>query len=180
MEDAHGERMVEYERDDWSQLQLAYAITSHRAQGSEWDNVVVVVSHSHSLMLQRSLLYTAVTRAKKWAVIIYMAVCRTSRPDTSSGPRWRLLQEMNALPTATADWLNGSSMQTRPPHRNKLSHITHPRSPVGIALVFRRHPDKCRGKQKCSHKQNQWRSTSQCCWKGSTQQSCETKYGHAF
>jgi exodeoxyribonuclease V alpha subunit len=35
MEDAQGERLVEYPRDDWSQLQLAYAITSHRAQGSE-------------------------------------------------------------------------------------------------------------------------------------------------
>jgi exodeoxyribonuclease V alpha subunit len=71
MEDAHGERLVEYEREDWSQLQLAYAITSHRAQGSEWDNVVVVVSQSHYLMLQRNLLYTALTRARKRAVIVY-------------------------------------------------------------------------------------------------------------
>jgi exodeoxyribonuclease V alpha subunit len=70
MEDAQGERFVEYEREDWSQLQLAYAITSHRAQGSEWDNVVVVVSQSHYMMLQRNLLYTALTRARKRAVIV--------------------------------------------------------------------------------------------------------------
>ena len=70
MEDAQGERLVEYEREDWSQLQLAYAITSHRAQGSEWDNVVVVVSQSHYMMLQRNLLYTALTRARQRAVII--------------------------------------------------------------------------------------------------------------
>ncbi len=63
MEDAQGERLVEYPRDDWSQLQLAYAITSHRAQGSEWDNVVIVLSQSHYMMLQRNLLYTALTRA---------------------------------------------------------------------------------------------------------------------
>src|SRR5207253_11125436 len=44
MDDAQGERLVDYERDDWWQLQLSYAITSHRAQGSEWNNVVVVVS----------------------------------------------------------------------------------------------------------------------------------------
>jgi exodeoxyribonuclease V alpha subunit len=52
MEDADGERLVEYVRDDWSQLQLAYAITSHRAQASEWPSVVVVPSQSHYLMLQ--------------------------------------------------------------------------------------------------------------------------------
>jgi exodeoxyribonuclease V alpha subunit len=70
MDDADGERLVRYERDDWSQLQLAYAITTHRAQGSEWDNIVVVVSQSHYMMLQRNLLYTAITRARKRAVII--------------------------------------------------------------------------------------------------------------
>jgi exodeoxyribonuclease V alpha subunit len=70
MEDAQGERLVEYDREDWQQLQLAYAITSHRAQGSEWDNVVVVVSQSHYMMLQRNLLYTALTRARKRAVLI--------------------------------------------------------------------------------------------------------------
>jgi exodeoxyribonuclease V alpha subunit len=70
MDDVDGERDVEYARDDWSQLQLAYAITSHRAQGSEWPSVVVVLSQSHYLMLQRNLLYTALTRARQRAVII--------------------------------------------------------------------------------------------------------------
>ena len=70
MEGAQGERLIDYEREDWPQLQLAYAITSHRAQGPEWDNVVVVVSQSHFMMLQRNLLYTALTRARKRAVIV--------------------------------------------------------------------------------------------------------------
>jgi exodeoxyribonuclease V alpha subunit len=73
MDDTEVERLVDYERDDWSQLQLAYAITSHRAQGSEWPNVVVVVSQSHYLMLQRNLLYTALTRARRRAVLIVSA-----------------------------------------------------------------------------------------------------------
>jgi exodeoxyribonuclease V alpha subunit len=70
LEDAQGERRVVYEREDWWQLQLAYAITNHRAQGSEWPNVVVVVSQSHYLMLQRNLVYTALTRARKRAVLV--------------------------------------------------------------------------------------------------------------
>ena len=70
MEDADGDRLVDYDRDDWWQLQLAYAITSHRAQGSEWPSVGVVLSQSHYMMLQRNLLYTALTRARQRAVII--------------------------------------------------------------------------------------------------------------
>jgi exodeoxyribonuclease V alpha subunit len=70
MDDGLDDRRVAYERDDWWQLQLAYAITNHRAQGSKWPNVVVVVSQSHYLMLQRNLVYTALTRAKHRAVIV--------------------------------------------------------------------------------------------------------------
>src|SRR5690349_21170524 len=70
MDDGQDDRRVVYERDDWWQLQLAYAITNHRAQGSEWPDVVVVVSQSHYLMLQRNLVYTALTRAKRRAVIV--------------------------------------------------------------------------------------------------------------
>ncbi len=70
MDDGQDDRRVVYERDDWWQLQLAYAITNHRAQGSEWPNVVVVVSQSHYLMLQRNLVYTALTRARRRAVIV--------------------------------------------------------------------------------------------------------------
>src|SRR5437879_13386386 len=70
MEDAQGERLVDYEREDWPQLQLAYAITSHRAQGSEWDNVVVVVSQSHFMLPQSNLLYTALKHDRKRPVIL--------------------------------------------------------------------------------------------------------------
>ena len=84
-----GERLVEYGREDWSQLQLAYAITSHRAQGSEWPNVVVVVSQSHYLMLQRNLLYTALTRARSAPCSSSAAGWKTRTPGASSRPRSR-------------------------------------------------------------------------------------------
>ena len=45
-------------------LILGYAITIHKSQGSEWDKVYLCFHQSHSTMLQRELLYTAVTRAK--------------------------------------------------------------------------------------------------------------------
>jgi ATP-dependent exoDNAse (exonuclease V) alpha subunit len=94
-EDAYGERLVDYEREDWPQLQLAYAITSHHAQGSEWDNAVVVVSQSHYMMLQRNLLYTALTRARKRAVVIVSG----GRENKQTGRIFK-----TALEVAVARW----------------------------------------------------------------------------
>jgi exodeoxyribonuclease V alpha subunit len=58
---------------DWSetdQLVLAYAVSVHKAQGSEFPAVVIPLVTAHYLMLQRNLIYTAVTRAKKLCVLV--------------------------------------------------------------------------------------------------------------
>ena len=68
--DAAGPRIVAYERDEVDELVLAYATTVHKSQGSEYPVVVMPVSTQHYLMLQRHLLYTAVTRAKKLVVLV--------------------------------------------------------------------------------------------------------------
>jgi exodeoxyribonuclease V alpha subunit len=51
-------------------LTLGYAITVHKSQGSEWRRVFLCFHHSHATMMQRELLYTAVTRAKEELVIV--------------------------------------------------------------------------------------------------------------
>jgi exodeoxyribonuclease V alpha subunit len=51
-------------------LILGYALTVHKAQGSEWDKVFLLLHNSHATMMQRELIYTAVTRAKKELFII--------------------------------------------------------------------------------------------------------------
>lgn len=51
-------------------LDLGYAITVHKSQGSEWDKVFLCFHHSHNMMMQRELLYTAVTRAKEELFVI--------------------------------------------------------------------------------------------------------------
>jgi exodeoxyribonuclease V alpha subunit len=63
-------RRVDYDWSEADQLVLAYAISVHKAQGSEFPAVVVPLLTSHYLMLQRNLLYTAVTRAKKLCVLV--------------------------------------------------------------------------------------------------------------
>jgi exodeoxyribonuclease V alpha subunit len=80
------ERRVTYERKDLENVSLGYAITVHKAQGSEYPAVIVPVTTQHAIMLQRNLLYTALTRARRLAVLlgteqaIAMAV-RNAKPD---------------------------------------------------------------------------------------------------
>jgi exodeoxyribonuclease V alpha subunit len=64
------ERRVPYERKDLENVSLGYAITVHKAQGSEYPAVVLPLSMQHAIMLQRNLLYTALTRGRRLAVII--------------------------------------------------------------------------------------------------------------
>jgi exodeoxyribonuclease V alpha subunit len=63
-------RDVVYERSDLDEVVLAYATTIHKSQGSEYPIVVLPFMMTHFVMLQRNLLYTAVTRAKKILVLI--------------------------------------------------------------------------------------------------------------
>lgn len=63
-------RLVRYEGDKVQGLSLAYALTVHKSQGSEWPWVVVCVHSTHTKMLTRRLIYTAVTRAKQGVVIV--------------------------------------------------------------------------------------------------------------
>jgi exodeoxyribonuclease V alpha subunit len=63
-------REVEYQRDQLSELDLAYAITIHKSQGSEFDCVIIPLVSQHYKMLFRNLIYTALTRARKLAVFV--------------------------------------------------------------------------------------------------------------
>ncbi len=63
-------REVEYSSDVLYQLDLAYALTIHRSQGSEVPVIVLVVHESHTVILERQLIYTAITRAKQLLVIV--------------------------------------------------------------------------------------------------------------
>jgi exodeoxyribonuclease V alpha subunit len=64
------EEDVDYEFGELDELTHAYAMTIHRSQGSEYPCVVIPITTSAWMMLQRNLLYTAVTRAKKLVVLV--------------------------------------------------------------------------------------------------------------
>jgi exodeoxyribonuclease V alpha subunit len=89
-------RNVIYDWSDADQLSLAYTISVHKAQGSEFPAVVIPVVTQHYMMLQRNLLYTAITRARSLCVItgsrtaISMAVRNHKVSRRFSALDWRL------------------------------------------------------------------------------------------
>ncbi len=88
---------VEYDRSELDEITLAYAVTVHKSQGSEFPCVVMPVLTQHYIMLFRKLLYTAVTRAKSLVVLVGtrravgLAVrnVRTDQRYSALGPRLR-------------------------------------------------------------------------------------------
>jgi exodeoxyribonuclease V alpha subunit len=89
-------KAVAYEFADLDELQLAYAISVHKSQGAEYPAVVVPVSTQHYVMLQRNLLYTAITRGRKLVVLVgsrralWRAVTTADTRRRFGLLRWRL------------------------------------------------------------------------------------------
>ena len=93
------DRLATYGADQLGEVDLAYAVTVHKAQGSEYRAVVLVALEGASMLRTRSVLYTAITRAKELLVIVgdekvvsHMAENNLQR-RRYSGLRWRLASE---------------------------------------------------------------------------------------
>jgi len=63
-------RVVPYETADLDELTLAYACSIHKSQGSEYPAVIIVLSTQHFIMLQRNLIYTAITRGRRYVAVV--------------------------------------------------------------------------------------------------------------
>ena len=65
-----GDRVLEYDFAELDELVLSYAISIHKSQGSEFSAVIIPIFMQHFILLQRNLIYTAITRAKKLCILI--------------------------------------------------------------------------------------------------------------
>ena len=99
------ERRVEYQGDSLSDLLLAYAITVHKSQGSEFKAVIIICSKAHHVMLQRNLMYTALTRAREHAFFVgdKAALMRAALNQDSKMRQTQLAAKMRAAPVAAPD-----------------------------------------------------------------------------
>ena len=85
---------VTYAQGEVEELQLAYAMSVHKSQGSEYPCVILLMVQSHYIMLQRNLLYTAVTRAKERVLIVGSKnAVRTAVENDKTKRRYSLLAE---------------------------------------------------------------------------------------
>ena len=94
-------RYADYPLESLGELELAYATTIHKSQGSEYDTVIVPMLPAHKILLSRNLFYTAITRAKRRVVLvgmkkaIFMAVskCGTGKRNTLLGERIQMYHQ---------------------------------------------------------------------------------------
>lgn len=91
-------RPVVYESGDLDELVLAYATTIHKSQGSEYPAVIVIVHTQHYVMLQRNLLYTAITRGRKLVLLMGSpyAIDRAIQTNTVQERRTSLSERLAA------------------------------------------------------------------------------------
>jgi len=90
-------RLVEYDVSELDELTLAYAVTIHKSQGSEFPVVVIPVTMKHYVMLQRNLIYTGITRAKKICVLVgtTKALAYAIKQNTVSKRNTKLKERLN-------------------------------------------------------------------------------------
>jgi exodeoxyribonuclease V alpha subunit len=93
------DRLVEYDFGELDEVSLAYAVTIHKAQGSEFPAVVIPVAMQHYMLLQRNLIYTGITRAKQMLVLVGQkkALGIAVRNDQSRKRYSGLLSSLNNL-----------------------------------------------------------------------------------
>ncbi len=93
------DREVVYDSDMLPELELAYAITAHKSQGSEYKTVIFAVFGGAPMLLTRGVLYTAITRARELLIlvgneeVVAQMTFNNRRDKRYSGLRWRLMQE---------------------------------------------------------------------------------------
>lgn len=104
-----GERSVDLPEDALGDLDLAFAMTVHKSQGSEYPAVVIPIHPSQHLMLQRNLLYTAITRARRFCVVVgpLRAVQRAVQTDAPLQRHTRLAVLLGAPPAHSLEHANG-------------------------------------------------------------------------
>ena len=90
-------RPVKYDGGDLDELVLAYAMTIHKSQGSEYPAVIVIMHTQHYVMLQRNLLYTAITRGRKLVLLMGVpyAIDQAIKTNTVRERRTSLAERLN-------------------------------------------------------------------------------------
>ena len=104
MEISIDENRIPYDYAELDELELAYAISIHKSQGSEFPVVVIPLLTQHYMMLQRNLLYTAITRARQKVVLVgsKKAIAMAVKNDKTAQRNTRLAEMLAHSKVLTA------------------------------------------------------------------------------
>ncbi len=96
-------RVVAYPIASLDELELAYAVTIHKSQGSEFPCVVIALHTQHFVMLQRNLLYTAITRGKRLVIVVGAprALATATRTETTQRRETLLVERLQGKVACT-------------------------------------------------------------------------------
>jgi exodeoxyribonuclease V alpha subunit len=93
-------KQVEYQFGELDEIALAYAVSIHKSQGSEYPAVVIPIMMQHYMMLRRNLLYTGITRGKKMVVLVgQKKAVGMAVKGRIEGRRWSKLEEWLGEPS---------------------------------------------------------------------------------
>jgi exodeoxyribonuclease V alpha subunit len=115
---------VTYKRNEWNKITLSYCCSIHKSQGSEFKMVIMPMVHQYQRMLQRNLLYTAVTRSKELLILLGEPQAYQTCVTHESATRLTTLQER----------INGSETMT-PLQRQRLAQFEESDDPFGEAVT---------------------------------------------
>lgn len=102
-------RAVEYDKSELDEVDLAYAISIHKSQGSEYPVIITPVTTQHYTLLERNLLYTGITRGKKMVILIgqkkalYMGVKRVSSSKRITSLKQNLISDYEQVSTRKSE-----------------------------------------------------------------------------
>ena len=144
------ERVVKYDFGELDEISLAYAITIHKSQGSEFPAVVIPLATQHYMLLQRNLIYTGITRGKRLVVLIGQKkalgiAVRNDRPQRRySG----LLASLKGKGHRGSSILNRHRLRRRTTESNPHENL-HPKRPADRRRTRppRRLPRKLQGRE---------------------------------
>ncbi|MCQ9210620.1 SF1B family DNA helicase RecD2 [Granulicatella seriolae] len=133
---------VEYARNDWQQLTLAYCCSIHKAQGSEFRLVILPMLQAYSRMLRRNLVYTAVTRAKETLILCGQYQAFSQAVSQVSDVRQTLLKEFIMAEEENDLGLEMESLSTSPNQADtRQPKISEKNSPIENSIELENQPD---------------------------------------
>lgn len=107
-----------YQRSEWYKIRLAYAMSIHKSQGSEFPVVILPITNSSHRMLQRNLIYTAITRAKSKLILLgEKAAFDYAAKNTGTARKTYLIGRFSDLPQAESN-IHNTVDKMKPPVEN--------------------------------------------------------------